>query len=112
MTAKNTDYICIKDETLGNHSRKIAELEARADFKDIRITELKEDMEKIDKKIDKIDKCLNDLKLQSERDDFNIDTRVTQLETTQNTLKWVVGIGLTAIGTAIAVLSLFITIIH
>lgn len=100
------------EELLQNHSLEIKGLEARADFKDVRIEEIKTEMEKIDKKIDKIDESLNQLKLQSERDDFNIDNRVTQLETTQNTLKWIIGIGLTCIGTAVTVLAFFLTIIH
>ena len=112
MTAKTTDYICIREKQVNKHETDIAELKTKADFRNVQIAELKIEIDKIDKKLDKIDECLNQLKLQSERDDFNIDTRVTQLETTQNTLKWVVGIGLTCIGTAIAVLSFFLTIIH
>ena len=112
MTAKKTDYICIREKQVNKHETDIAELKARADFKDVRIEEIKTEMEKIDKKIDKIDESLNQLKLQSERDDFNIDNRVTQLETTQNTLKWIIGIGLTCIGTAVTVLAFFLTIIH
>jgi len=64
--------------------------------------EIKRDIEKMDTKLDQ-------LILQSERDDFNIDNRVTKLENTQNVLKWIIGIGLTCIGTAIAVLTLFLT---
>lgn len=112
MTPKKAEYICIREKQVNKHETDIAELKARADFKDVRISELKTDMEKMDKKLDKIDQCLSDLKLQSERDDFNIDTRVTQLETTQNTLKWVVGLGLTCIGTAVGVLGLLLSTLH
>lgn len=112
LTLKKTDYVCIREKQVNKHETDIADLKARVSFRSEQINELKDEMEKMDKKLDKIDECLHELKLQSERDDFNIDNRVTQLETTQNTLKWVVGIGLTCIGTAVAVLTLFLTILH
>ena len=112
MTPRKTEYVCIREKQVNKHETDIADLKARASFRSEQINEIKDEMEKMDKKLDKIDNCLNELKLQSERDDFNIDTRVTQLETTQNTLKWVVGIGLTCIGTAVAVLGLFLTLLH
>lgn len=104
MTPKKTknNYVCIRDKQLTHHETDITELKARADFKDVRIMEIKKDIEKMDTKLDQ-------LILQSERDDFNIDNRVTKLENTQNVLKWIIGIGLTCIGTAIAVISLFLT---
>lgn len=105
-------YVCIHERRLNKNENRITELEAKASFKEERIHELKISMDEMDKKLDKIDDCVHHLKLQSERDDFNIDNRVTQLETTQNTLKWVIGIGLTAIGTATAVLAFVVTIVH
>ena len=105
-------YVCIHEKRLNKNENRITELEARANFKEERIHELKVSIDEIDKKLDKIDDCVHQLKLQSERDDFNIDNRVTQLETTQNTLKWIIGIGLTAIGTATTVLAFIMTIMH
>ena len=100
------------ENTLQRHEIELVELKTRIDYKHERIDELKNKIEAIDKKLDKIDHCLSELKLQSERDDFNIDNRVTKLENTQNVLKWITAIGLTAITTSIAILTFLLTNIH
>lgn len=99
------EYECHHEELLQDHSLKLKELDKEVQFKKEKIDNLQDKMEEIDKKLDK-------LILQSERSDFDIDTRVTQLETTQRTLKWVIALGLTLIGTATTVLAFIITIIH
>ena len=112
MTPKKAEYVCIREKQVNKHEVDIAELKARADFKDVRIDELKESIGHMDEKLDKIDEALTDLQRQSERDDFNIDNRVTKLENTQTVLKWIIGIGLTATSTAVAVLAFVLTIVH
>lgn len=109
---KKNPYVCIREKQVNKHEVDIAELKARADFKDIRIDELKESMDKVDAKLDKIDYSIAELQRKSERDDFNIDNRVTKLENTQNVLKWVIGIGLTMVGTALGVLTFILTYLH
>ena len=110
MDAK--EYTCIREKQVNKHEVDIAELKTRVDYKHQRLDEMKESIDKLDAKLDKIDHCLSELKLQSERDDFNIDSRVTKLENTQNVLKWIIGIGLTSVGTAVTVLAFIITIMH
>ena len=105
-------YVCIREKQVNKHEVDIAELKARADFKDMRIDEIKSDMEEMNNKLDTISQSLSDLQRQSERDDFNIDSRVTKLENTQNVLKWIVGIALTAIGTCVAIMGFILTVIH
>ena len=100
-----TNYECCHEELLQEHSVKLTELDKEVQFKKEKIDKLQESMKEVSDKLDK-------LILQSERSDFDIDNRVTQLETTQKTLKWVMGIGLTCIGTATGVLAFIITIIH
>ena len=101
----NTDYACHHEELLNSHSLQLRELDKEVQFKKEKIDHLQDKMEEINKKLDK-------LILQSERSDFDIDNRVTQLETTQKTLKWVIALGLTLIGTATTVLAFIITIMH
>lgn len=112
MTPKKAEYVCIREKQVQKHETDIAELKVRADFKEKQIEEIKTDIKEVSEKLDGVNEKLDQWQHQSEQDDFNIDTRVTQLETTQNTLKWVVGIGLTCIGTAVAVLGLFLTLLH
>lgn len=109
---KKPAYVCIREKQVNKHEVDIAELKARADFKDLRIDELKESIDDMDKKLDEINFTLTDIQRQSERDDFNIDNRVTKLENTQNVLKWIIGIGLTAVGTSLAILTFILTHIH
>ena len=101
----DANYECVHEEMLQEHSVKLMELDKEVQFKKEKIDKLQESVKEVSDKLDK-------LILQSERSDFDIDTRVTQLETTQKTLKWAIGLGLTCIGTAVAVLAFIITIIH
>ena len=96
---------CLHEDLVQNHSLKITELETEIQFKKEKIDKLQETVEKIDEKLDKLIR-------ESDQKDFDIDNRVTHLEATQSTLKWVVGIGLTCVGTATTVLAFIITIIH
>ena len=98
-------YECVHEELLQQHSLQLKELDKEIQYKKEKIDYLKDKVESIDDKLDK-------LILQSERSDFDINNRVTQLETTMKTLKWVIAIGLTCIGTATTVLAFIITIIH
>lgn len=105
-------YVCIREKQVNKHEVDIAELKTRVEYKQQRLDEMKESIDKLDAKLDKIDHSLSELQRQSERDDFDIDNRVTKLETAQVTMKWIITIGLTAIGTAVGVLAFILTHIH
>jgi peptidoglycan hydrolase CwlO-like protein len=64
-------------------------LKTRADYKDKRIDELYNKMEKMENKIDTINENVNTIMMKSVQGDSEIDKRVTSLETTVNVLKWV-----------------------
>lgn len=69
------------------NSRKIAELETRADYKDVRITELIENNKRIEAKLDKLNETVNTVVVNSIKDDNDLKQRVVTLETkieTQN----------------------------
>ena len=105
------NYTCIHEEQIQGQSRKITELEARADFKDKRIDELYTKMEKMETKIDKLNENVNELLLQSKEGDTDLELRLKAIETElalqkQTTLEnhnrvssllAVVGVGLTII---------------
>ena len=103
---------CLHEEQIQNLSRKIAEIEAHIAYKDKRIDEIIIDIKELNKNIKELTKIVNNLMIKSNEDDNVIDKRVTSLETTQKTLKWITGLGLTSIATATAVLTFVITIIH
>ena len=112
MTNNNNTHDCIHEEQIQNLSRKIAEIEAHIAYKDKRIDEIIIDIKELNKNIKELTKIVNNLMIKSNEDDNVIDKRVTSLETTQKTLKWIIGLGLTSIATATAVLTFVITIIH
>lgn len=103
---------CLHEEQIQNLSRKIAEIEAHISYKDKRIDEIIIDIKELNKNIKELTKIVNNLMIKSNEDDNEIDKRVTGVETTQKTLKWVVGLGIPSIGAAIGVLTFIITIIH
>jgi len=86
----DASYVCVESEKLSNHSRKIAELETRANYKDKRIDELYSKMEDIDSKLDKIADNVHFLQIQSVQDDNDIDKRVTSLENTVSVIKYLI----------------------
>ena len=88
MVAK-PGYICIHEDKFQEAETKLAHFQSRMDFKEEKIDQLVMDFKKMDEKLDKITENIHQLQLDSAKDDFNIDNRVTQLETTVRVLKWV-----------------------
>ena len=83
------EYDCIHESLIQSHSTDIESLKTRADYKDKRIDELYDKMEKMGNKIDTIKENVNTIMMKSVQGDSEIDKRVTSLETTVNVLKWV-----------------------
>ena len=75
------NYTCIHEEQIQGQSRKITELEARADFKDKRIDELYNKMEKMENKLDTLNDNVNKLILQSNQGDTDLELRLKAIET-------------------------------
>ena len=88
MATKN-EYVCIHEDKLQEAETKLAQLESRMEFKEEKMDQIIEDFKSMDKKLDKITENIHQLQLDSAKDDFNIDNRVTQLETTVRVLKWI-----------------------
>ena len=97
------NYVCIEED-------RITKLETRADFKDQKIENIEQKIEKMNEKLDEIVENQHQMLLKSVQDDNNLNQRVTALESSQSTTRWLLGIGFTVVGTAIAVLSFLITI--
>ena len=105
------NYTCIHEDELLGQSRKIAELETRADYKDKRIDELYSKIEKMENKIDTLNDNVNQLILLSNKGDTDLELRLKAIETelelqkqvaTENhnrvsQLLAIVGVGLTII---------------
>lgn len=88
---KMTSHDCIHEDQIQGQSRKIAELETKAEYKEQMIKDLKKDMKDLNDKMDKLSEDVNKAIKESIKDDSDIDKRVTSLETTVKVLKWVTG---------------------
>lgn len=114
------DHIeCLHEEQIQGQSRKIAELETRADYKEKMIGDLNESMKEMKKSMDSLEKTITEFILKSINDDSTIKeivnsqgNRITSLETTNKTLKWIIGIGFTSLSTLIAILGLLIAYLN
>ena len=84
-TIKPTE--CIKDEQIQNHSRKIAELETRADYKEKMIDDLNDKMDNMDKKMDALLNGFHNFELQSNKNDAELEVRLKAYETELSSLK-------------------------
>ena len=99
-----TEHTCIQEPT-------ITQLQVHQDYETQRIDELRDKIDKMDKKLDKVLEGFNELKLQSNKDDNQLELRLKAIETelelqkqvaTENhnrvsTLLALVGVGLTII---------------
>jgi len=63
-------------------------------------------------KIDNLTTVVQQIQLNQLRDDSDIKNRITSIESTMTTLKWIVGVGLSILGIVVAYISLVITILH
>lgn len=92
-------HTCIHEKQVMGQSRKIAELEVRADYKDKRIDELLENNKKLDEKIDGITNTLNQYIADSKEDDNTLtgyinklENRVTALEADKENTRYMLGL--------------------
>ena len=81
------------------------ELEAKVEEHSIQIQELKDEIsfkrwkiETVLEKIDDLTKCVQQIQVHQLKDDSDIKERVTSIESSISTLKWVIGIGLSILG--------------
>ena len=103
---------CIEHEAMiQKNTRKIAELETRADYKDRRLDQLDTKMDKIEDKIDKLTITVNDIMLHSVQDDNNLNQRVTTLESRQDTLYKLL-LATPAIIALLGVIAVYLSYIH
>ena len=93
------------EQKLEEHSLQIQELKDEMDFKKWKIDSLIE-------KIDNLTTVVQQIQLNQIKDDTDIKTRITSIEATMTTLKWVVGVGMSALGLVVAYLSLMMTMFH
>lgn len=93
------------EQKIDEHSIQIQELKDEVDFKKWKIDSLIE-------KIDNLTTVVQQIQLNQLKDDTDIKTRITSIESTMTTLKWVIGVGLSALGVVVAYLSLMMTILH
>ena len=70
-------------------ARKTSALETRADYKEKRIDELYDKIEKMENKIDNINDNVNKIVQSSIESDNKLEQRLTKLETTVRVLKWI-----------------------
>ena len=80
-----SNHDCLHEEQIQGYSKKIAELEAHAEFKEQRINDLIEDNKRIEAKIDNLNDTMNKVMLNSIRDDNDLKQRVITLETKADT---------------------------
>ena len=85
MSPPHNETCLQHDEQIQELTRKTAELEAYASFKEQRIMEIIEDNKRIEGKIDKLTDTVNKVMLNSIKDDNSLNQRVLTLETKQQT---------------------------
>ena len=97
----------------------MSELERKVEEHTVQIQELKDEVDfkkwKIDSLIEKIDNLTNvvqQIQLNQMKDDNDIKNRVTGIESTISTLRWIIGVGLSVLGVLVAYLTFVMTLFH
>lgn len=111
---------CIQhEEQIQELARKTTALETKSKYKEDSIKELKKDMKDLKYTMTTLDNTINEFILKSVTDDGSLrelvnkqDNRITALETTNKVLKWIIGIGFTALTSAVAVMAFLLAHIH
>lgn len=93
------------EQKVDEHTVQIQELKDEVDFKKWKIDSLIE-------KIDNLTTVVQQIQLNQLKDDTDTKTRITSIESTLTTLKWVVGIGISGLSLVVAYISLMVTILH
>lgn len=93
------------EQKVDEHSLQIQELKDEVDFKKWKIDSLIE-------KIDNLTTVVQQIQLNQLKDDSDSKNRITSIESALTTLKWVTGIGLSALGVIVAYITLLMNIIH
>ena len=99
-----TEHACIQEPT-------ITQLKVHQDYETQRIDELRSKIDKMDKKLDKVLEGFNDLKLQSNKDDNQLELRLKAIETELELQKRVATENHNRITQIIAVVGVGLTII-
>lgn len=109
MAHKQEEYVCIHEEKFQEQESKLERLTTRVEYKEEKINQIILDNQRMEEKIDKITESIHQLQLNSTREDFNIDNRVTSLETTVKVLKWIIAFSISAIAIIISGLTFALT---
>lgn len=112
VSNQKDQYTCIREKQLGKLEKDVTQLKVRADFKEESIKEVKADIEKMNDKLDAIDEKIGEFVRKSIEDDFNIDNRVTALESTVRVLKWASVTSISFLGVLVAVFAFALTHLH
>ena len=80
MTPANETPCNEHEAQIQENSREIAELKTRADYKDLRINELIKDNKRIEAKIDKLNENVNNIVVNSIKDDKDLKEDITALK--------------------------------
>ena len=106
-TETTPNYICIHEEQLQNHSRKIERMDAELSYKKEKLDEIKADNKRMEDKIDDIKEDLNNLILKSTTDDDKIENRLTAIETEQKVIRDENNKKIAIIGVILAILTFY-----
>ena len=75
------EHKCIHEKEIQDYGIQITELKTRSDYKEKSIMEIKDELKNINTKIDSINDNVNQLILQSTKDDDSLELELTQLKT-------------------------------
>ena len=113
------EYVQLHEQILNDQSQKIVELESHANYKDIIIMELKENMKEIKDAVTKLNDNFNNFTLKSVKDDNLLkdiinqqNNRITALETKSEQQEKTFKNGLVIISLVFAGITVFFNFIH
>ena len=111
MAAANTTPCSEHEEQIQTNKRQIAEVKTELKFKEQRIDDLYLKMEKLEAKIDLMNENINQLILQSNKDDTQLELRLKAIETELAVQKQVTADNHNRVSSLLAIVGVGLTII-
>lgn len=109
--AEPTPQTCFHEELIQSQARRMERIEAELSYKREKLDDLKEDNNRMEKKIDEIKNCMNKLILKSKSDDDEIKNQITALKTRLDTQEKQQQTQYTKLATYMAVMGVLLVII-
>ncbi len=109
MVEHNHSNVCLHEDQIQQHSLELTGLQTEIQFKKEKIDQILDDQQKMADKLDTLIETVNNMQMKSIMGDNDLNNRVTSIESELSTVRWMLGITLSALAVTISALVFLLT---